>query len=113
MNIEKKFPENVPNGNNTALELFFNRRTNKITYKNTNGILINLLVDTDVVVTKKSVEKALNYSMSAFYGFTNASSDITESLTLPDNSTLSYQGPLILATGVVLTVPQGTTLTIV
>jgi hypothetical protein len=113
MNIEKKFPEDASNSNNIALELFFNRRTNKIAYRDANGILINLLLSTDDVATTESVKIAESYGASAFYGFTRASGDITESLTLPDNSTMSYQGPLTLATGVVLTVPLGTTLTIV
>jgi hypothetical protein len=113
MNIEKKFPQNVSNGNNSLLKLFFNRYTNKLTYKDNNGILINLLTNTDNVATKESVNETISYSKAAFYGFTSTSSSINESLTLPNNSILSYTGPLILATGVVLTVPVGTTLTIV
>jgi hypothetical protein len=113
MNIEKKFPEDASNSNNIALELFFNRRTNKIAYRDANGILINLLLSTDDVATTESVKIAESYGASAFNGFVNTNSSITESLTLPDNSTMSYTGPLTLATGVVLTVPVGTTLTIV
>jgi hypothetical protein len=113
MIIEKRFPQNASNSDNSSLELFFNRYTNKIAYRDANGILINLLLSTDDIPTKESVEQALSYSMSAFYGFVSTNSSITESLTLPDNSTLSYTGPLTLATGVVLTVPLGTTLTIV
>lgn len=113
MNIEKKFPPYASNSNNIALELFFNRLTNKIAYRDANGILINLLLSTDDVASTEAVQTAQNYGASASYGFTNNSNSIDQDLTLPDNSNLSYQGPLTVAVGKVLTIPVGTTLTIV
>lgn len=47
-------------------------------------------------------------------GFTIVSqpSIINQDITLPDNSVLTYQGPLTIGEGFTLTVPSGTTLTI-
>lgn len=47
-------------------------------------------------------------------GFTIVSqpSIINQDITLPDNSVLTYQGPLTIGQGFTLTVPSGTTLTI-
>lgn len=108
MNIEKKFPQEAKNSNG-VLELFFNKYTNKLSYRNHLGILTTLLENTDDVATKESV----NYGLISFYGFVNTSSTIDQNLTLPDNSKLSYQGPLTLASDVVLTIPSNTSLTIV
>lgn len=48
-------------------------------------------------------------------GFTIVSqpSIISQDITLPDNSEFTYPDPLIIADGYTLTVPEGTTLTIV
>ena len=113
MNIEKKFPENASNSNNIALELFFNRRTNKIAYRDANGILINVLLNTDDVASTESVKIAESYGASASYGFTNNSGGIDTDLVLPPNSNLSYPSPLTVQGVGKLTVPVGTTLTIV
>lgn len=44
-------------------------------------------------------------------GFT-VTSCISESITLPENSTVTYNGPLTLCGDAVLTIPDGTTLTV-
>ena len=44
-------------------------------------------------------------------GFT-VTSCISESITLPENATVTYNGPLTLCGDAVLTVPDGTTLTV-
>jgi hypothetical protein len=109
MKVESKYPQNVSNATNLELEIFRNRYTNKISYKNENGV-IKELENTD---NSESVntEQAIRDSIWA-NGF-RIIGCIGEDITLPDNSNIEFTGPLAMCVGSTLTIPAGTTLTIV
>ncbi len=55
----------------------------------------------------------LNYTDFGFTITSSSPSTINQNITLPYNSEVEYNGPLTIDEGFVLTVPEGTTLTII
>lgn len=106
MRIENKFPENASNANNLEIELFRNKYTNKVSYRNELGIIKELEFS-----ASSSLPIATTTSIWA-NGFRIVGC-IGQDIILPTNTNVEFTGPLSMCVGSTLTVPVGTTLTVV
>lgn len=85
-------------------EIYYDKNLNKMVFKNDLGIITPL----ESTNTSNTI---LGTSIWA-NGFRIVGC-IGEDIVLPDNSTIEFTGPLSMCSGATLTVPAGTTLTIV
>lgn len=109
MKIENKYPQNVSNATNLEVEIFRNKYTNKVSYKNERGIITEL--ENSGTTPTPTPTTTLGDSIWA-NGFRIVGS-IAEDITLPANANIEFTGPLSISVGTTITVPLGTTLTIV
>jgi hypothetical protein len=105
MNVENKYPQNAVNANRLQIEVFRNRYTNKVSYRDERGIIREL------EYSENPANTTLGGSIWA-NGF-RIIGCIGEDITLPDNTNIEFTGPLAMCAGATLTVSAGTTLTIV
>jgi hypothetical protein len=105
MNVENKYPQNAVNANSSRIEVFRNRYTNKVSYRDERGIIREL------EYTENPANTTIGESIWA-NGF-RIIGCIGEDITLPNNSNVEFTGPLAMCVGATLIVPAGTTLTIV
>lgn len=108
MKIENKYPQNASNASNLEVEIFRNKYTNKVSYKNERGVIITLEEDAIPTPTPTPTSSASIWTNK----FTPVGC-INENITLPTPGTFTYPSPLAMCVGKTLTIPVGTTLIIV
>lgn len=106
MNIEKKFTRDATNETPNFIEIFKSRETNQVGYRNKDGILVPF-------TGGSSISDATIITNSIISNGFRIVGCINEDIILPDNTNLEYKAPLSMCAGHTLTIPVGTTLTII
>ena len=104
MNVEKKYIKDAQNEDGLEIDIFKSIENGVVGYRNRYGVVIPLSAGSDADTTITNSIWANGFKIVGC---------ISEDLTLPINSNLQYTSPLAMCAGYTLTVPLGTTLTIV
>lgn len=86
-------------------EVFVSRESGLLSFKAAQSTVITIPLG----IIPANGESTL--AIASMYGF-RYSGGIAEDITLPDNSSIEYNGPLVLLGNSILTIPSNTTLTI-
>lgn len=110
-NFEDIIPTSKRNAQADQGEIFVSSETEKVSFKRGINDIVQLENEPIVPITPLVEQNILDKSV-ALNGFRLVGC-IGEDITLPDNVNLEFTGPLEMCAGKTLTVPTGTTLTIV